>query len=265
MKKVLIIISGIIILFIYAKIRLSITADWLDKSLITFLGVDEFGRDNFAVAILSSINSMVTAIALTLFAFITGSIVAFSAILAKVKFIKTILHASGTLIESCPVIVWLFVIIVGFRDYPRFVIVSVTFILAAIPYLSNVIFGELERLWHADFIESARIAGLTNLRIGFKYLLPNTLSVITPVLINVYGAALTVNGVIGVLGMGNRMDLEIGTLLLRGKENITTNPQIMLLAILSLITIYFIIILIGQEIKKRVMGERNIITDKVMT
>lgn len=264
MKKILLISLVLLALWAYAKVSLSP----MDQSQISFffnpLGTDDFGRDNLSVAILSAINSMIVAIVLTVLAFMVSGSIAFAAMLSRSKWIKSSLRAIGTLVESCPVIVWLFVIIVGLRDESRLVVVTIAFILAAIPYLTNVIYGELERIWHAEFVESARIAGLGEWRIGLRFILPNTTAVITPVFINVYGAALTVNGVIGVLGMGNRMDLEIGIMLLRAKESISTQPQIMVLAIAALIMIFGVMVIVGQEIKKKAEGEKGILYSNVL-
>lgn len=261
LKKIIIILSGLFALWAYAKLCLLLDENCKGQLnfLINIFGSDEFGRDTFAVAILSSLNSMAVAIMLSAFSFCIALVIAFGAFLSRIDYLKLFLNSIGTLIESCPVIIWLFVIIVGLRNEPRIIIVTVAFVLAAIPYLSNVIYGELERLWHADFVESARIAGLGEWRIGLRFIMPNTLAVITPVLVNLYGAALTINGVIGVLGMGNRMDLEIGVLLLRGKENISNQPQIMFLAICGLLLIFWIMIILIQEIKKIVEGDKRVV------
>jgi peptide/nickel transport system permease protein len=237
--------------YVYGILQLSWSPDWSFTLTYHIFDVDEFGRDILAAAIVAMVNSMVAAVALTLFSFMVAGGIALGAFLVRFLFLRSLVINAGTLIESCPILIWLFVILVGFHEYPRPVIVLITFILAATPYITNVLTGELERLWHADFVEAARISGAGDFRIVSKYIFANALPVLSPVFINVSGAALTVNGVIGLLGMGNRMDLEIGTLLLRGKESITTCPQIMLLSIVALVAVFSFVMAVGRRIEHR--------------
>lgn len=253
MRKSILIIIGIIVLFVYSKLM-------VDYSSTTFhlLGIDEFGRDNISVIILSSIYSMTLALLLTVLSFIFSGVIAYFILLFKNRIIHNLLRSLSNLTESIPMLIWLFIIIIGFRNFSRVFVVILTFIFAALPYLTNVIYGEFERLWNVEFVESAKIAGLKNYRIIFKFILPNALSVLIPVGINVYGAALTINGVIGLLGMGNRMDYEIGTVLMRGKEYVLINPEILILGIISLVLIFLSVFVIAEELKIKISGKTEI-------
>lgn len=253
MRKSIFIAIGIIVLYFYSLFM-------VDNSGNSFniLGIDEFGRDNFSVIVLSSVYSMILALLLTVLSFIFSGTIAYSSVLSQNKIINNIIRSLSNITESIPMLIWLFIIIIGFRNFARVIVVILTFIFAALPYLTNVIYGEFERLWHVEFVDSAKIAGIKNYRIIFKYILPNALSVIIPVSINVYGAALTINGVIGLLGMGNRMDYEIGTLLMRGKEYVLINPELIISGVIALVLIFLIVCVFAEELKIKITGKTDI-------
>lgn len=221
---------------------------WLGYSWQHPLGTDEFGRDLMAVLIGAIGLSLGKAVIITLIALTFSTLIAYVAIYFQNKVVEGFFRGVVIVVESCPILLWVFVVIIAFSRLPAVIAVTVAFIIAATPLISNVIAGELERLWKADYVRAARILGIGEWRIMMSYIFPNAVSVLIPVALNVLGAALTVSGAIGILGMGNRSELDLGILLLRGKENILQNPIILIVTVMTFIGIYIYIFLLKNYI-----------------
>lgn len=224
---------------------------WLSYSWQHPLGTDEFGRDFLAVLIGATALSLSKAVIITLIAIIISTVIAYLAIYFQNKVVEGFFRGIVIVVESCPILLWVFVVIIAFSRLPAVIAVTVAFIIAATPFVSNVIAGELERLWKADYVRAARILGIGEWRILMSYILPNAVSVLIPVALNVLGAALTVSGAIGILGMGNRSELDLGILLLRGKENVLQNPTILIVTVMTFIGIYIYIFLLKNWMLSR--------------
>lgn len=224
---------------------------WLSYSWQHPLGTDEFGRDFLAVLIGATALSLSKAVIITLIAIIISTVIAYLAIYFQNKVVEGFFRGIVIVVESCPILLWVFVVIIAFSRLPVVIAVTVAFIIAATPFVSNVIAGELERLWKADYVRAARILGIGEWRILMSYILPNAVSVLIPVALNVLGAALTVSGAIGILGMGNRSELDLGILLLRGKENVLQNPTILIVTVMTFIGIYIYIFLLKNWMLSR--------------
>ena len=80
-------------------------------------------------------------------------------------------------------------------------------------------------------MEAAYSLGASELRVLARYILPNAASVLVPFTGQILGAAIAVDGAIGVIGLGNRSDLDLGVFLLRGKETFGLHPQVLVLAL----------------------------------
>lgn len=224
---------------------------WISYSWQHPLGTDEFGRDFLAVLIGAMGLSLSKAVIITLIAIIISTVIAYLAIYFQNKVVEGFFRGIVIVVESCPILLWVFVVIIAFSRLPAVIAVTVAFIIAATPFVSNVIAGELERLWKADYVRAARILGIGEWRILMSYILPNAVSVLIPVALNVLGAALTVSGAIGILGMGNRSELDLGILLLRGKENVLQNPTILIVTVMTFIGIYIYIFLLKNWMLSR--------------
>ena len=218
------------LLAIYLALPWALTDAWLPPSLVHPLGTDEFGRDLLANVILSTGLSALKGLGLAVLAFAFAGLVAYFAVVRGSRTVAVLLRGMTNVVESIPVLLWVLVAVIAINE-PRVLVVALAFSIAALPAVSTVIAGELERLVHTPFIEAARMLGVREAHLLWRYLLPNAAAVLAPLVIQVLGAAIAVDGAIGVLGMGNRSQPDLGVMLLRGKENFTDNPQILLLAV----------------------------------
>ena len=86
--------------------------------------------------------------------------------------------------------------------------------------------------------QNARCLGFSEWRILIHYVIPNAFPVLLPLTTHLFGAALTVFGALGMIGLSNRSAWDLGTMLLIGKENVLQNPYILVAAAFSIFLIF---------------------------
>lgn len=203
---------------------------WLSPSAAHLLGTDEFGRDilfsAFEAAALSLAKGLIIAVATMLLAL---GLAQFNT-LPWGRYPALLTRTLANLIDSIPSVLWVMIVLTVIRE-PRLFVVGVAFGLVTLPTAAHVLSGELLRLRAAPFVEAAYQLGARESRVLFRYILPNAVAVLIPYAIQIIGAAIAVDGAIGVIGLGNRYDLDLGIFLLRGKENFVLHPQLLLTAL----------------------------------
>jgi len=223
---------------------------WASFSLRHPLGTDEFGRDVFA--------TILAATGLSLFkgVLVTSVTLAFSVIVAEVVTLPrtasfaTVIRVGASIVESVPVVLWVFIALIAVPG-PRLVVVGLAFMVVVLPIAAHVLAGEFSRLRQALYVEAAYLAGAGELRVLARYILPNAKAVLMPFALQVLGAAIAVDGAIGVIGLGNRSDLDLGIFLLRGKESFFQHPQVLVLALLMYLVVYGYLLWLGSVAGRR--------------
>lgn len=227
-----------LIISICLSVRMEVYEPLLDFSIYHLLGTDEFGRDLLLVFIASAGLSLIKGICWAIIVSIISGILSYFLIVTKKYFVSNILRAIFNMIESCPVILWVFLIVASLYYLPLYFSVTIAFVLGASPFAINVISGEFERLWDADYVRAARLTGITEFLIVKRYILKNAIPILLPLTIHITGIALAIDGAMGVIGLGNRSRLDLGILLLRGKEQILVRPYILMITVAIFILIY---------------------------
>lgn len=202
-------------------------AQWLPPGIQHPLGTDEFGRDILSTTLAATVYSLVKGLIMTGITMILALFLAEIITLSSSKFIAFILQLFANIIESVPAVLWVMIVIIVIPS-PRFAVVTLAFTLVSLPFALNISSGEFLRLRSQPFVESAYLLGLSEPHILIRYLLPNMVEVMLPYTIQLLGIAIAIDGAIGVIGMGNRSDLDLGIFLLRGKEHFILHPQVLL-------------------------------------
>lgn len=222
---------------------------WAPPSMHHPLGTDEFGRDLFASVLSAGGISLVKGIA------ITAATLAVSVVVAELITIRhssaaaAVVRGGASVVESVPIVLWVFIAIISVPG-PRIVVVGVAFGLVVMPIAAHLFAGEFFRLRGTPFVEAAYHLGAGELRVVARYILPNAISVLLPFAVQVLGAAIAVDGAIGVIGLGNRSDLDLGIFLLRGKENFFLHPQIFIVAIMMYAALYAYLLWLGMSFQQ---------------
>ena len=163
------------------------------------LGTDEFGRDLLATALAATGLSLLKGIAITAGALAMSIVAAELVTLRRASLPSAIARAVANIVESVPVVLWIFIVIVAVPG-PRFLVVAVAFSLVVLPIATHLLAGEFFRLRAAPYVEAAYHLGAGELRVLIRYILPNAAAVVVPFGLQVLGAAIAVDGAIGVIG-----------------------------------------------------------------
>ena len=203
---------------------------WLPPQILHPLGTDEFGRDILATALAAAALSLGKGTAIAAATMALGLFFASLATARGSRHAEFLVSAAAAVVESIPIVLWVMIVLVVLRE-PRLLVVGTAFCLVVLPSATRVIAGELYRLRAQPYVEAAYQLGAGEARVLFRYMLPNAGPVLLPYGLQVLGGAIAVDGAIGVIGLGNRSDLDLGIFLLRGKENFVQHPQLLLLAL----------------------------------
>lgn len=218
---------------------------WAGLSFRHPLGTDEFGRDVLATVFAATGLSLFKGIVVTTVTLTSAVIVAEVVTLPRTSSLAMVVRAGASIVESVPVVLWVFIALIAVPG-PRLVVVGFAFMVVVLPISAHVLAGEFSRLRDALYVEAAYLAGASELRVLARYILPNAKAVLLPFALQVLGAAIAVDGAIGVIGLGNRSDLDLGIFLLRGKESFFLHPQILVLALLMYLVVYGYLLWFGS-------------------
>lgn len=220
---------------------------WDAASLFHPMGTDEFGRDVLATVIAAAGLSLLKGLAITAMTLLSAVAVAELITLRRSAAFSVSVRLSASIIESIPIVLWVLILIIAMPG-PRLVVTGAAFCLVVLPIAAYLLAGEFFRLRSTAYVEAAYQLGAGEIRVLLKYMLPNATAVVVPFAIQTLGAAIAVDGAIGVIGLGNRSDLDLGIFLLRGKENFFLHPQILLISITAYGFLYGYIVWAGTTL-----------------
>ena len=231
------ILVGLVLLLLFDK---QDNVIWQEATLNHPLGTDEFGRDILSTLLIATGLSLAKGI------FITGVTLFIAIIVAEIITMRNqpgltfVVKLLSSIVESVPVMLWVLIGIISFSGSRLFVI-TLIFIIVVFPVATHLIAGEFIRLKKTYYVESAYQLGANEFRVLSYYVLPNARAVLLPYALQILGMAIAVDGAIGVIGLGNRTDLDLGIFLLRSKENFFIYPQLFIYTVAMYISIYWYI------------------------
>ena len=213
---------------------------WAEPSLKAPLGADEFGRNHLLVLVVALGRS------LGLGALLTGLVIGIATVLAWIisndrdSLVAIILRAFSLLVESVPLLFW---VMLGFVIFPErgLLIASLALLVGTVPVVTTVLSDEFGRLRQQPYVLVSRLSGTTRTKVLVRHILPNATAVLAPLAIQIMGIAVAIPGAIGILGYGRRTDMDLGMILLRGKENALAHPHILLWAVIAFSALYGVI------------------------
>ena len=220
---------------------------WGNLSFINLLGKDELGNDILSVILVSISLSLIKSI---WFSFISLFFV-FCLVVVTYK-IRNVITPLLNAVDSIPSVLWLMVALTFSVNQP-FLIVSILFIIVLTPSLYVILVKEYYRIHQLGFIQISYNFNFSFIRVLFKHLIPTMLPVIFPILIQLFGISLVIDGVTGLFGIGSRSDLSLGMITVKSKELFPISPQFFIIVLLAYIGIYFWL----AKIKKSITGVQS--------
>ena len=223
----------------------SLAPPWSSPTLANPLGTDEFGRDVLSTAIIAAGLSLSKGLAMTGTTLVLGILAAECVTLARSAVLSEAIRLLARVIESIPVVLWVLIVVIVLKEH-RSIVAGIAFTLVVLPSAITLVAGELLRLRHIPFVEAAYLLGVRESRVLLRYILPNATAVLLPFAVQILGGAVAVDGAIGVIGLGSRLDQDLGVFLIRGKENFLLHPQILIIAIAMYAAIYLHLLTLSQ-------------------
>jgi len=216
-------------------------AAWAPASFALPLGADEFGRNAALVLLASAGRSLLLGFVLAAATLGISTLLAYLIVFGTSRRGAVLVGVVADIVEAVPTVLWVLATVAALKPSSS-LIAGVALVLATVSFLTVIIRGELERLMGQGYVEASRLLGLSNPEIVLRHLFPNSLPVIGPIFMQIVGTAIAVYGAIGVLGFSRRTDLDLGMILVRGKENVVTHPMLLISGILTILALYLFLI-----------------------
>lgn len=224
------------------------SSPWQTASLVAPLGYDEFSRNLVATLVAATLMSIAKALLIATTLFLLALAVGQFISLTRHRVLSSILQFLVDTIESIPAMLWVLAIFAALRE-PRLLLVGLVFGLITLPTAIGLTVAEIDRLRKEPFVEVAYSLGLSEWTVALRHILPNTTAVLLPFAMQVAGAALAVDGAVGIVGLGNRSDMDLGVFLLRGKENFNLHPILMISTLIAYALIYSGIAVVDKKLR----------------
>ena len=212
---------------------------WADAAVSAPLGYDEFGRNLMGTVIAGSIHSVIFGALAACLATLVALLVAVGITISRHAWLAPILDGFTYVVEAIPVILWVVAFAILSPSAAR-TGGLLAFILATLPFLARLLVGELRRIYATEFVAVARSQEMPTWHLLRFHILPNATVVLAPAMAQVFGLAVAVDGAIAIAGSVNRTDLNLGVLLIRGKENFLSHPHLMFAALACVAAIYLV-------------------------
>lgn len=210
----------------------------------------EFGRSMGSEVLISTAMSVLAGASVT---FITAGIATLAAI-AYIHFraegIRVGATALADTVDSVPSVLWVLAAVVAI-DEPRQLVAPCIFVLLSAPAAVRLAVGECLRQANLPYILAARAFGVGSWRLLLRHMAPNGHATLVPFFLQIFGAALAIDGAVGVLGVGNRTDFNLGTLLLRGKEQLLVSPWLLSLSVIAYLAVFATVFLLEDRQHRR--------------
>lgn len=191
-------------------------------SLAHLLGTDHFGRDIFSRVLEGAGISVLIALCVVLIGCVFGILIgSFCGYYGGIP--DLILTRICDSITAFPAILLALVIIsvVGGGTYNIILALGVLFI----PSFARIVRGEFARCRTLNYVKSAKLMGVGDLRIMFLHILPNTLSVLLPAVTIGFNNAVLSEASMSFLGIGIQPpQASLGSMLSESQTYLTSAP-----------------------------------------
>ena len=231
----------------YDPTKMDSSSKLAGPSLQHIMGCDNFGRDIFSRVLQGMGNTFLIALATVAIGVICGILIGaftgyFGGLLDEVLMrINDVIFAFPSILLAL-----IFVSIFGTGKYNVVFALGIAFI----PSFARIVRSEFIKYKDMDYVKSARLAGVSNLRIIFVHILPNTVTVLlSSVMIGFNNAVLAEAGM-SYLGIGVQPpDASLGSMLSEAQSYLFSAPNYALFPGLMIILLVLGLSLLADGIK----------------
>ncbi len=211
---------------------------------------DEFGRSLYAAALASLAKSYVEAALSAVVAVTIPLIVAALAASRDAPALRLAVHGAARVLDAIPLFLWVTLIFstLGLQGYWGR---QVAIVVAAFPFTLGLVLERFVQVGRLPFVQNARACGVGLPERLLRLVAPNSVSSLYYPLVVVFGLGLTLDAVLGLLGMSSRTELSLGTLLWRAKERAAVDPILSILAIAAMLATILLFALLRRLVAAR--------------
>lgn len=215
-----------------------------------FFGCDHLGRDVFSRTLEGSGTSLIIALAVVIIGVIFGVLIGALCGYFGGVFDAVIMRLCDA-VTAFPSILLAMVMIalMGAGTYNVITALGILFI----PSFARLVRGEFIKYRSRDFVQAARLAGVSHLRIIFVHILPNTWSVLLSGITIGFNNAILSEASMSFLGIGvGPAEASLGRMLNEGQSCLFTAPWCTLFPASVIILLVMGVGLIGEGIRERI-------------
>ena len=217
-------------------------------SLAHLMGCDNFGRDIFSRVLEGLGNTFVIALATVCIGVFFGILIgAFTGYFGG--WLDEVLMRINDVIFAFPnvLLALIFISLFGTGKYNVVFALGIAFI----PSFARIVRGEFIKYRDMDYVKSAKLAGVGNLRIMFVHILPNTLTVLVSSIMIGFNNAVLAEAGMSYLGIGVQPpNASLGSMLSEAQGYLFSAPNYALFPGLMIILLVLGLSLLAEEIKK---------------
>lgn len=236
----------------YESDKLSGASKFAAPSLSHFFGCDQLGRDVFSRTLDGAGTTLTIAVAVLLIGFVFGLLIGGlcgyygGAVDAAVMRVCDAIASFPSILLAMVVVA-----VIGSGTYNVIAALGILFI----PSFSRLVRGEFIKYRDRDFVVSARLMGVSDLRIIFVHILPNTWPVLLSGLTIGFNNAVLAEASMSYLGIGvGPSEASLGRMLSEAQGYLFSAPWCTVFPALVVILIILGVGMIGEGIRER-MGE----------
>ncbi|MCM1183824.1 MAG: ABC transporter permease [Roseburia sp.] len=218
-------------------------------SLSHIMGCDNFGRDIFSRVLKGMGNTFLIALATVVIGVVCG-VIAGALTGYYGGWPDEVLMRVNDIVFAFPSILLalVFVSIFGTGKYNVVLALGIAFV----PSFARIVRGEFIKYRDMDYVKSARLAGVSNLRIIFVHILPNTATVLLSSIMIGFNNAVLAEAGMSYLGIGVQPpDASLGSMLSEAQTYLFSAPNYAVFPGLMIILMVLGFSLLADGIKER--------------
>ena len=211
------------------------------------LGTDHLGRDILARLIWGTQLSLIVGVVASFVAAFVGSVIGIVSGFYGGRTDNLLMRAIDMLM-AFPYILLALAIVAALG--PGLINALIAVAVVNIPFFARNIRGVTVTLAHKEFVDAARLAGMTNTRIMISEILPNVLPVIVIAMSTTVGWMILETAGLSFLGLGSQPPVaDLGSMLGEGRNALITDPHASIIPGLMIFAIVMSVNLMGDGIR----------------